>query len=77
MTDIFKMWERTSYELEKIQSNVMTANEEFKLLEHRKGPIYLSSFELDNSLVISGMFNELLNYYSSIRKYLYTYKKSL
>lgn len=49
------MWERTSYELEKIQSNVTTAEEEFNSLEKRLGPIYSCKFELKNSFVIPGM----------------------
>lgn len=49
------MWERTSYELEKIQSNVLTAEEEFNLLDKRLGPVYSCNFELNNSLDMSGM----------------------
>lgn len=49
------MWEMTSYELEKIQSNVFTAEEEFNSLEKRIGPIYSCNFELNMSLVIPGI----------------------
>lgn len=49
------MWERTSYEFEKIQSNVTTAEEEFNLLENRSGPVYACNFELKNSSVMTGM----------------------
>lgn len=55
MTEVFKMWERTSYELEKIQSNVLTAEEEFNLLDKRLGPVYSCNFELNNSLDMSGI----------------------
>lgn len=48
------MWERTSYELEKIQSNVLTAEEEFNSLEKRIGPVYSCSFKLNKPLVIPG-----------------------
>lgn len=49
------MWERTSYELEKIQSNVLTAEEEYNSLDKRLGPVYFSNFQLNNSLVKSGI----------------------
>lgn len=49
------MWEKTSYELEKIQSNIITAEEEFSSLENRVGPIYSCNFELKNVTVLSGM----------------------
>jgi hypothetical protein len=48
------MWEKTSYELEKMQSNIITAEEEFSSLENRFGPIYSCNFELKNATVISG-----------------------
>jgi len=48
------MWERTSYELEKLQSNVITAEEEFNSLENRLGPVYSCNFELNKSLVVPG-----------------------
>lgn len=51
------MWERTSYEIEKIQSNVITAEEEFNSLENRLGPVYSCNFELTNSLAVPGMKN--------------------
>lgn len=54
------MWESTSYELEKIQSNVATAEEEFNSLENRLGPVYSCKFELNNSAV-PGMKNNLFN----------------
>jgi len=53
------MWERTSYEIEKIQSNVITAEEEFNSLENRLGPVYSCNFELNNSLAVLGMKNSL------------------
>lgn len=49
------MWERTSYELEKIQSNKLTAEEEFYSLEKRIGPVYSCNFQLNNSWVIPGI----------------------
>lgn len=52
LTELFKMWESTSYELEKIQSNVVTAEEEFNSLENRLGPVYSCNFELTNSLAV-------------------------
>jgi len=55
MTELFKMWERTSYELEKFQSNIMTAEEEFNSLEHRLGPVYSCNFELNNSFTVPGI----------------------
>lgn len=51
------MWEYTSYELEKIQSNVVTAEEEFNSLENRLGPVYSCNFKLTNSLAVPGMKN--------------------
>lgn len=56
---MFKIWESTSYELEKIQSNVVTAEEEFNSLENRLGPVYSCNFELNNSLGVPGMKNNL------------------
>ncbi|XP_025425886.1 phosphoribosylformylglycinamidine synthase isoform X2 [Sipha flava] len=53
LTEAFKMWEKTSYELEKMQSNIITAEEEFSSLENRFGPIYSCNFELKNATVIS------------------------
>lgn len=55
LIEAFKMWEETSYELEKIQSNKITADEEFSSLENRFGPVYSYNFELQNATVISGM----------------------
>lgn len=49
------MWERTSYELEKIQSNILTAEEEYNSLEKRLGPTYFNSFQLNTSSVKSGI----------------------
>lgn len=55
LTELFKLWERTSYELEKIQSNVITAEEEFHSLETRLGPVYFCNFELNKPLIMAGM----------------------
>lgn len=49
------MWEETSYELEKIQSNLLTAEEEFKSLDKRLGPVYFCNFKLNKLLVLSGI----------------------
>lgn len=50
------MWEETSYELEKIQSSIRTAEEEFSSLENRFGPVYSCNFELKNATVMSGTY---------------------
>jgi len=63
------MWENTSYEIEKIQSNVLTAEEEFNSLENRLGPIYSCNFELKNALVVPGMKNTL---YIQLNVFVYT-----
>lgn len=42
-----KKWERTSYELEKLQMNPACAKEEFEGFEMRDGPKYLLSFDPD------------------------------
>lgn len=55
------MWENTSYELEKIQSNVITAEEEFNSLENRSGPVYSCSFEFNKSSIIAGMLFKLFS----------------
>lgn len=55
LTEVFKLWEKTSYELEKIQSNIKTAEEEFHSLENRIGPVYSCNFELTNPLVMTGI----------------------
>lgn len=57
LTEVFKIWESTSYELEKIQSNVVTAVEEFNSLENRLGPVYSCNFELNNPSAVPGMKN--------------------
>ncbi|CRK86525.1 CLUMA_CG000196, isoform A [Clunio marinus] len=42
--DITKKWERTSYELEKLQMNPQCANEEFQSFDTRTGPKYRLTF---------------------------------
>lgn len=61
MIELFKMWERTSYELEKCQSNIITAQEEFHSLEHRTGPVYSCNFKLINPSAVSSMLYSMLN----------------
>lgn len=61
------MWEKTSYEIEKIQSNVITAEEEFNSLENRLGPVYSCNFILNEPLVLSGILCiNLINTFNSI-----------
>uniref|UniRef100_W4VRR3 Phosphoribosylformylglycinamidine synthase n=1 Tax=Corethrella appendiculata TaxID=1370023 RepID=W4VRR3_9DIPT len=43
---LFKKWERTSFELEKLQMNPECAMEEFATLDYRKGPTYHCTFDL-------------------------------
>lgn len=43
----FKQWERTSYELEKLQMNRACAIEEYETYEYRKGPTFYCSFNPD------------------------------
>lgn len=45
-----KNWERTSYELEKLQMNPECAEEEFKSLDTRKGPQYRLTFNPDSAV---------------------------
>lgn len=45
-----KKWERTSYELEKLQMNQACAREEYEGYEERKGPNYLLTFDPDQAL---------------------------
>ncbi|XP_034937148.1 phosphoribosylformylglycinamidine synthase [Chelonus insularis] len=44
---MMKMWEETSYELEKRQTNIQCAMEEFNMLENRKIPCYKLNFNPD------------------------------
>lgn len=48
--NITKKWERTSYELEKLQMNPECADEEYRSFEERKGPRYQLSFNPDDAL---------------------------
>ena len=48
--DVMKMWEKTSFELEKLQMNPECAEEEFKSLDTRKGPQYQLTFNPDDAL---------------------------
>lgn len=41
---LFKQWERTSYEIEKLQVNPECADEEFSTLDYRSGPKYACTF---------------------------------
>lgn len=48
--DATRKWERTSFELEKLQMNPECAIEEFELFDERKGPKYLLTFNPDEAL---------------------------
>lgn len=48
--EVSKRWERTSYELEKLQMNPECANEEYESLNFRKGPKYHLSFNPDEAV---------------------------
>jgi phosphoribosylformylglycinamidine synthase len=47
---VTKMWERTSFELEKLQMNPECAEEEFKSLDTRTGPKYQLTFNPDDAV---------------------------
>ncbi|XP_050442491.1 phosphoribosylformylglycinamidine synthase [Adelges cooleyi] len=46
---LFKMWENTSFELEKLQSNKHTAKQEYDILSNRLGSVYSSNFIISHS----------------------------
>lgn len=43
----FKQWERTSFEIEKLQANEKCANEEYSTLDYRTGPAYTCPVNAD------------------------------
>ncbi|CAD7086107.1 unnamed protein product [Hermetia illucens] len=47
-----KQWERTSFEIEKLQSNPDCATEEFESYEYRTGPSYQCSFDPDAEIFL-------------------------
>lgn len=47
LLDLFKQWERTSFEIEKLQANEQCVVEEFSTLDYRCGPSYSCSFNPD------------------------------
>ncbi|XP_039449079.1 phosphoribosylformylglycinamidine synthase isoform X1 [Culex pipiens pallens] len=47
LLDLFKQWERTSFEIEKRQANEQCAAEEYSTLDYRCGPSYYCSFNPD------------------------------
>lgn len=47
LLDLFKQWERTSFEIEKRQANEQCAIEEFSTMDYRCGPSYSCSFNAD------------------------------
>lgn len=49
---LFKQWERTSFELEKLQMNKDCAIEEFSTYEYRTGPRYSCTFNVDAELML-------------------------
>lgn len=53
VSELFKQWERTSFELEKIQANSDCAIEEFNSLDYRVGPTYSTTFNPDADLLIT------------------------
>lgn len=49
----FKQWERTSFELEKLQMNAVCAIEEYGTYDYRKGPTYHCTFNPDSEILLS------------------------
>lgn len=49
---LFKQWERTSFELEKLQMDKDCAREEFSTYEYRTGPKYSCTFNVDAELLL-------------------------
>lgn len=47
LLSLFKQWERTSFEIEKLQMNEACAKEEFSSLEFRRGPTYKCAINPD------------------------------
>lgn len=45
----FKQWERTSFELEKLQANPACATEEFSTYDYRTGPTYKCTIDPDST----------------------------
>lgn len=52
VSELFKQWERTSFELEKIQANSDCAIEEFNTLDYRTGPTYSTTFNPDTDSIL-------------------------
>lgn len=48
LKDLLKQWERTSFELEKLQASEACAKEEFSTYEYRVGPTYKCSLNPDS-----------------------------
>ncbi|KAL5281875.1 PFAS family protein [Megaselia abdita] len=53
VSELFKQWERTSFELEKKQANSDCAIEEFNSLDYRVGPKYSTTFNPDDDLILT------------------------
>lgn len=53
VSELFKQWERTSFELEKIQANSDCAIEEYNSLNYRVGPTYSTTFNPDAALILT------------------------
>lgn len=49
----FKQWERTSFELEKLQMNADCAIEEYGTYDYRKGPTFRCTFNPDAEMLLS------------------------
>ena len=50
--NLYKQWERTSFELEKLQANADCAIEEYNTLDYRTGPKYQCTVDLGSELVL-------------------------
>ncbi|XP_069962828.1 phosphoribosylformylglycinamidine synthase [Bactrocera oleae] len=54
---LFKQWERTSFEIEKLQSNPDCALEEYNSLNYRSAPKYYCSFDLNAEISVLRAIN--------------------
>ncbi|XP_030377418.1 phosphoribosylformylglycinamidine synthase [Scaptodrosophila lebanonensis] len=52
LRELYKQWERTSYELEKLQANQSCAIAEFESLDYRRGPQYKCGVNLQAELTL-------------------------
>uniref|UniRef100_A0A336M968 Phosphoribosylformylglycinamidine synthase n=1 Tax=Culicoides sonorensis TaxID=179676 RepID=A0A336M968_CULSO len=56
----YKQWERTSYELEKLQMNPECAEEEYTSLDFRSGPKYACTFNPDQEIIYKQMSSPIV-----------------